>query len=198
MQHPVQETNKALKEWATVLKALESGQQIILFRKGGIIEQHDEFEVESPQFFLFPTYYHHSEDQLQPQYQPWVAETEAARPAGKQIPLGLFATVEKVLLAKNVERLRELTDAFIWTPEYVEKTWGWKPEKPAYILFLRVYKMASPHLIADKPEYGGCVSWIDIESTLPTGQLTPVLPEAEFEAQCRRIEQQLANTVVTA
>jgi len=29
---------KALKEWATVVKALENGNQIILLRKGGILE----------------------------------------------------------------------------------------------------------------------------------------------------------------
>ena len=40
----------ALKEWASVCSALETGRQIILLRKGGIHESGGEFEVENRQF----------------------------------------------------------------------------------------------------------------------------------------------------
>ena len=45
----------ALKEWAPVCSALETGRQIILLRKGGIHESGGEFEVENRQFVLFMT-----------------------------------------------------------------------------------------------------------------------------------------------
>jgi hypothetical protein len=48
----------ALKEWATLCRALETGRQIILLRKGGIYESAGEFEVEHRRFLLFPTYLH--------------------------------------------------------------------------------------------------------------------------------------------
>src|SRR5437764_577573 len=48
----------ALKEWATVCRALESGRQTILLRKGGIYESAGEFEVQHREFLLFPTYVH--------------------------------------------------------------------------------------------------------------------------------------------
>src|SRR6476469_947176 len=48
----------ALKEWATVCHALETGRQMLLLRKGGIYEAAGEFELENPQFLLFPTYLH--------------------------------------------------------------------------------------------------------------------------------------------
>ena len=48
----------ALKEWAVVCRALESGRQIILLRKGGIYEAAGEFEVENREFLLFPSYVH--------------------------------------------------------------------------------------------------------------------------------------------
>lgn len=190
-------SNKALKEWATVLKAMGEGRQILLFRKGGIIERHDEFEVESPEFFLYPTYLHQAPEKLQTEFQPWIAETEAGRNHPKQVEVSLYATVEKVMLAKGIERLRDLTDAHIWAPEFVEKAWSWAPEKPAYILFLRVYKMASPQMIDDLPEYGGCISWIDLREALPVGQLTPVLSDAEFAARCDEIVRQLSDTAMT-
>ena len=46
----------ALKEWATVVNALENGDQTVLLRKGGILEDSSGFVVESEKFFLFPTF----------------------------------------------------------------------------------------------------------------------------------------------
>src|SRR4029453_9609033 len=48
----------ALKEWATVCRALETGRQLILLRKGGIYESGGEFELENPRFVFFSTYLH--------------------------------------------------------------------------------------------------------------------------------------------
>ena len=48
----------ALKEWATIVNALENGDQTVLLRKGGILEDSSGFVVESEKFFLFPTFEH--------------------------------------------------------------------------------------------------------------------------------------------
>src|SRR5687767_8620791 len=58
----------ALKEWAVVCRALESGAQMILLRKGGIYEAAGEFELEHRQFLLFPTYLHQNLNMLKPQH----------------------------------------------------------------------------------------------------------------------------------
>ena len=42
-----------LKEWATVVKALENGKQTVILRKGGILETDSGFNVESKEFLLF-------------------------------------------------------------------------------------------------------------------------------------------------
>ena len=47
-----------LKEWATVVKALENGKQTVILRKGGILETASGFNIESKKFFLFPTWEH--------------------------------------------------------------------------------------------------------------------------------------------
>ena len=41
-----------LKEWATVVKALEQGKQTVLLRKGGILETASGFNIESKKFFF--------------------------------------------------------------------------------------------------------------------------------------------------
>ena len=47
---------QALKEWAVVCRALEEGRQIVLLRKGGILEYRQSFKVKHDRFLLFPTY----------------------------------------------------------------------------------------------------------------------------------------------
>src|SRR2546421_11105863 len=70
----------ALKEWATVCRALETGRQILLLRKGGILESIGGFELENPQFLLFPTYLHQNLAMLKPEahrdFEPHTAEPE--------------------------------------------------------------------------------------------------------------------------
>src|SRR5687768_3845167 len=44
------ELHVALKEWATVCTALETGRQILLLRKGGIHETGGQFELEHSRF----------------------------------------------------------------------------------------------------------------------------------------------------
>src|SRR5437762_14278621 len=82
--------NVALKEWASVCSALEEGRQILLLRKGGILEAIGGFELEHPQFFLFPTYLHQNAQMLkEPDRNRLVTMTED--PA--QITLSTAATV---------------------------------------------------------------------------------------------------------
>jgi len=58
----------ALKEWATVVNALENGDQTVLLRKGGILEDSSGFVVESEKFFLFPTFEHQEKIHVKPQF----------------------------------------------------------------------------------------------------------------------------------
>ena len=58
----------ALKEWAVVCKALEEGRQILLLRKGGIMEYKQGFEVKHNKFLLFPTFEHQSKESIQLDY----------------------------------------------------------------------------------------------------------------------------------
>src|SRR5256885_14567400 len=56
----------AFKEWAVVVDALGRGEQIVILRKGGISEGPGGFQVEHPQFLLFPTLYHQQRESVVP------------------------------------------------------------------------------------------------------------------------------------
>src|SRR5882672_6294384 len=48
----------AFKEWAIIVDALGGGDQIVILRKGGISEGRGGFQVDHPEFWLFPTSFH--------------------------------------------------------------------------------------------------------------------------------------------
>src|SRR4026207_2223470 len=77
----------ALKEWATVCGALAAGRQIVLRRKGGIYESGGEFELDHPEFLLFPTYLHQNLKMLKPEaHAGFEPHTEAPDPTPLPAP----------------------------------------------------------------------------------------------------------------
>jgi hypothetical protein len=70
----------ALKEWATIVNALENGDQTVLLRKGGILEDSSGFVVESEKFFLFPTFEHQEKKHLKPQFYKHLEDALAGKP----------------------------------------------------------------------------------------------------------------------
>src|SRR4026208_1955968 len=54
----------AFKEWAVVVDALGTGEQIVILRKGGISEGRGGFQVEHPSFLLFPTLFHQQRESV--------------------------------------------------------------------------------------------------------------------------------------
>ena len=56
----------AFKEWAVVIDALGRGDQILIFRKGGVAEGRGGFQVDHPEFLLFPTRFHQQRESVLP------------------------------------------------------------------------------------------------------------------------------------
>ena len=70
----------SLKEWATVIKALEDGIQTILLRKGGILDVASGFNIESEKFLLFPTFEHQKYDNIKPQFHNYLEKIKQEQP----------------------------------------------------------------------------------------------------------------------
>ena len=69
-----------LKEWATVVKALEQGKQTVILRKGGILETASGFNVESKEFLLFPTWEHQEEIFVKVEFQNFLNQVLKEKP----------------------------------------------------------------------------------------------------------------------
>jgi len=177
---------KALKEWATVVQALENGNQTVLLRKGGILETTG-FNVESKKFLLFPTYEHQDNVSLKSQYYGYLADVRENKPKEGTNRIASFAEVVEEKDLDSMEKIEDLTSFHIWSDSYIVERMNWMPEKPMKIMFLKVFKI-NPIEAPVLPDYHGCKSWIELNVNPESGK--SVLSDTEFQqklSEFRRI-----------
>lgn len=184
----------ALKEWASAVKALEGGSQIFIMRKGGIVEETRDFQVESNDFFLYPTYEHQRKELLKEQYRGVIDETLVNWSAeDTQVTISSFAQMVEDIEVSDQEKLNQLFPFHIWTENFTEERLKWKRKNPLHIMILRVYTLDQPIQIPIEQAYIGCKSWIQLEALVPDDSaMTPVLNEEEFTVQVAEIKRTLA------
>lgn len=172
----------ALKEWAIICKALEDGKQMLLLRKGGIMEYRKGFEVKHNEFLLYPTFEHQSIESIKAEYKEKLKEileeqNKYYNNNRKKIDkdnknfnivsnniIKLLAKVEDVIEISDKLTLSELRDYHIWSDEYVTMRMNYNPSKPMSVLLLRIYKIRKPLIVDINDKWAGCKSWIDIET----------------------------------
>lgn len=173
----------ALKEWAIICKALEDGKQMLLLRKGGIMEYRKGFEVKHNEFLLYPTFEHQSIESIKTEYKEKLKEILEEQNKyynnnnRKKIDkdnknfnivsnniIKLLAKVEDVIEISDKLTLSELRDYHIWSDEYVTMRMNYNPSKPMSVLLLRIYKIRNPLIVDINDKWAGCKSWIDIET----------------------------------
>lgn len=180
----------ALKEWASVCAALAHGRQSILLRKGGIAEETDGFSVEHREFWLFPTRFHQSADELSPDASHLPDDPLAAAPRPGIIDLSLYGVVEDVLQITDAGRLGALDGLHVLAPATILKRFEYR-EPGLNVLLVRVYRRAEPFEITDAPHFAGCKSWVDLRNKLPTAGLAPVIDDAAFDTLASEVRNRL-------
>lgn len=153
----------ALKEWSTVCDRVASGDQVLLIRKGGILERREGFRVEHREFFLFPTRFHE----------------KGEAPPGR-VTLGPYASVEEDLPVGDLEALRRLEGQHGIPWADVEKRFHYGREKGVHVLALRAWRLARPPVVENARAYEGCSSWVELDRELPVETEGTVLAPEEF------------------
>jgi hypothetical protein len=189
----------ALKEWALTCLALERGEQVVLLRKGGILDEDGAFALEHDTFWLQPTYEHQSRSLVKPAYREWLAEAEAARLDGENrrfIKLQLLARVEGVFsLGPEDEGALERVH-HIWSDEYVTLRYSFRPAYPLLCVALRVYRRPEPHLVPMQGSFTGCRSWLELPKPLDCAGCLSVLPDADFDTRLAELRSALPGGAV--
>ena len=172
---PLQHT---LKEWAVAVRALELGETALVIRKGGIREK--AFAVANRRFLLLPGYEHQKPELLKPEYREVLKEIPELTDEGP-LRFTSFAEVKGAYEVSEPESLAAIDPYHMWTPEYAESRFRWRPKKPLTVLVLRTYLLPEPVELPYSEAYGGCKSWIELLEPVSTAGAHPALSEENFE-----------------
>ena len=167
-----------LKEWAVAIRALERGETALVVRKGGIREK--AFAVANRRFLLLPGYEHQRQELLKPEYRELLKDIPDLTDDGP-LCFTSFAEVRGAYEISEPESLEAIGPYHIWTPEYAESRFRWRPKKPLTVLVLRVYLLQETVELPYSVAYGGCKSWIELEQPIPIAGPRPALEDEAFD-----------------
>jgi hypothetical protein len=183
----------ALKEWSVVCSALETGRQLILLRKGGIVEAIGGFELEQSQFLLFPTYLHQNVQMLKPDAQAGVTPRDTEP---EEITIRSAAEVTDIIRLSERSQMDALDAHHIWTAPLIDMRFNYRPKNPLYLLIVRAYRLPEAVTIRNTPDYAGCKSWVPLTQPIDCGSAKPVISNAEFLERQEQIRKRLSpNTL---
>ncbi|MEM9789345.1 MAG: DUF1802 family protein [Planctomycetota bacterium] len=179
----------ALKEWGVICQAALSGDQAILLRKGGVHEEDGpgRFRLAHERFALFPAWEHQRADWVKP---GWAERCDEADAEPAALTMDGYAEVAGVWPVPSRKAFDTLDDLHVWCAPYVDMRFGYKPDRPLYLVLLRAYRLAEPKTIAMNDLYWGCKSWVDLDhgDGVATEGSQAVLPDDGVAALRGRID----------
>ncbi|HUR44945.1 MAG TPA: DUF1802 family protein [Candidatus Saccharimonadales bacterium] len=183
----------AFKEWAVVVDALGRGDQIIILRKGGISEGRGGFQVEHPSFLFFPTLFHQQRESVLRKAQERYDQVAPLLPGPDKLRVEYFGELAAWEKLDSLAAAEKLRGQHIWRDEVIAERFDWGKSKNIFALAIRVYKLAAPIELQMQPQFGGCKSWVDLETEISTEGALPVLPKAAFDLKMRDFREALAG-----
>ena len=182
----------ALKEWATVLEAMSRGEQLVLIRKGGLLEPGSGFEMVSEPFLFYPTFEHQAVHYLRPPYQAYFDQALARRAPEGMVRFELVGCAMWSTESRDPSVVERLQAFHIYNESFIAQRLRWKPDQPLAIVVVRVFRLAEPKSALVLPSYAGCKSWVALDSTVPLANAQPVLDDAQFERRLQDVRPLLA------
>lgn len=184
-------SSTALKEWAAVVEALGEGQQLLLLRKGGILDPDGRFRVEHREFLLYPTWEHQEESLIRPEFRQRFKESLRPPADPSRISFLYYAGVGYETSVEDPSRLAGLEKHHIWAPEFFGKRLSYRPEEPTLAMILRVYRLPKPVYLPMEPAYAGCRSWVPLKQPVPVEGGEPLMDNRKFRAALEEISARL-------
>lgn len=183
----------ALKEWAAVIRAVLSGDQIVLLRKGGIADA--SFGIEAERFYLFPTSFHQGENEFKPEFAHHARGVTPSDPS--RILIHGWAEVVSSQRCSDLERLMRLDPFVIFTNDTIRQRYRFRADQAVQIMVLRAWRLPQPVAIANRADYAGCRSWVSLDDQIEISGSIPALPDAEFNERRSAVEGVLESVAST-
>jgi hypothetical protein len=151
----------AFKEWAAICRALASGRQDVILRKGGIVEPGGGFRPEHAAFLLLPTFVHQAPENLIPEARDLLADIDADRPPEGTVVFRHVAHVRDARRLSRLENLAAYRGRHVWSDAAVaERFHRWQDE--LHVLEVEVTPLPEPLTLPWHDSYGGCKSWVEL------------------------------------
>lgn len=160
----------AFKEWAPVIRALGSGEQSLIIRKGGIDEDNGRFDIIASRFWLIPTFFHAQRDKIKPASRAYLG------PAPAVPTISSYAKLVSHEFVNNWSAVLALDTHHILTEATVKERFNWGDSPGVHVLRIRTFRLQSPFPIELTAEQSGCKSWVDIDPKIENFSATPVSP----------------------
>ena len=180
----------ALKEWHAVTRALATGRQCVLIRKGGIHETEGRFDIEHRRFAMFPTWLHQNVD--------WIKSADRGDAVARttepdELTIDTWAEISDIVRVPSRAAMDALDGEYLYLPPLIDMRFSYKPHNPLCLLIVRTWRLASPRTIMNTPAYAGCRSWVPLEEAIDATGSTAALDDAAYAARRRHILQTLAG-----
>jgi len=180
----------ALKEWAAVISAIASGDQILLLRKGGIAEP--SFAIEESRFYLLPTYLHQKEKQFKPAMLRHFLDTDRGNVNPPDVPIEVWCEVVRQWQISDLDQLQRLEPLLIFTNDTIVERFKFRHDQAVTVVAVRGYRLPSPVLVRSREEYAGCRSWVSVEEEITIDGSMPAMKSSVFDDALAQVESQLA------
>ena len=170
----------AFKEWAIVVDALGSGEQILLLRKGGIREGRGGFKVDHSRFLLFPTLFHQQRESVVPAARARFDRIARSFPPNDRVRLEFYCDVVAWQRLDSIAAAERLRGQHVWRDEVIAGRFDWGKDKAVFALAVRVFHLSEVVELPMRESYGGCKSWIELEREISVVDASPVLSDDTF------------------
>ncbi|MBI4353836.1 MAG: DUF1802 family protein [Candidatus Omnitrophica bacterium] len=191
------EARMALKEWATVLLAIERGEQLVLIRKGGLIEPGSGFEWIAKQFVFYPTFEHQAVKFLREPYQGSFEEATARRAPEGHVRVDLYGEMVDSVASTDPTLIKRLESFHIYNEAFLEQRLKWQPQQPLVIGIVRAFRLPAPQTIPLADRYVGCKSWVELDAPLSLDGAIPVVDDATFQTRLQTIRSIFVNVTTS-
>ena len=166
----------ALKEWASIIEALDRGEQVVLIRKGGLADPH--FGLEAERFYLFPTNYH-----------------DAGGCEPTHVPITHWAEVVRTWQVRDLETLHRLEPLVALDRATLDTRYKFRPDQAINVIAVRAWRLAKPVDVKMTEAYAGCRSWVSLDEEINIDGSAAALNDSALQAKIESIDAMLSAAV---
>jgi hypothetical protein len=179
----------AFKEWAVICRALATGRQSLIVRKGGISEAGGVFAPEHSRFWLYPTHFHEQQQKgVKPSAMQLLDEAEREKAPAGTLHFTAFVEITEVFFVDKLDVALSLDDLHVWSPETIAQRFHYRTPG-LYVLPVRAWR--TPRIeVPEHPAYAGCKTWVELDRTL-TEVGEAVLSDAEHQKNVNAIRERI-------